>query len=60
VSHSGLFDALHELTFGCRIEPKHVPYRWTPRLDGWSCEELACERAGGEDDGQAELDDAGR
>ena len=37
VSHSGLFDALHEQTFGCRIEPKHVPYRWQPEADGWSC-----------------------
>jgi probable phosphoglycerate mutase len=37
VSHSGLFDALHEQTFGSRIEPKHVPYRWRPEADGWSC-----------------------
>ncbi len=40
VSHAGLFDALHEQTFGCRVVPKHVPYRWTPRPDGWSCEAL--------------------
>jgi broad specificity phosphatase PhoE len=37
VSHSGLFDALHEQSFGYRIEPKHVPYRWQPEADGWSC-----------------------
>jgi len=38
VSHSGLFDALYELTFGSRLEPQHVPYHW--RHDGsvWSCE----------------------
>ena len=41
VSHSGLFDALHELTFARRMEPKHVPYRWAPRADGWSCDALA-------------------
>jgi len=41
VSHSGLIDALHELVFGTRIQPKHVPYRWAARPDGWSCEPLA-------------------
>ena len=40
VSHSGLFDALHEFIFGFRIEPKHVPYRWQPGPDGWVCEAL--------------------
>ncbi len=38
VSHSGLFDALHQLTFGTRLEPKHVPYHWRHDGNGWSCE----------------------
>jgi len=39
VAHSGLFDALHEIEFGSRIEAKHVPYCW--RYDGgWSCDEV--------------------
>jgi broad specificity phosphatase PhoE len=38
VSHSGLFDALHEMIFGPRIEPKHAPYRWSHGDDGWRCE----------------------
>jgi broad specificity phosphatase PhoE len=40
VAHSGLFDALHELLFGSRIEPKHVPYFWRHGPNGWSCEAL--------------------
>jgi len=38
VTHSGLFDALHELTFGTRIEPKHVPYHWRHDGTAWSCD----------------------
>jgi broad specificity phosphatase PhoE len=37
VAHSGLFDALYELTFGSRIEAKHVPYHWRHDEIGWSC-----------------------
>ena len=37
VAHSGLFDALHEITFGARIEPKHVPYCWHHDGENWSC-----------------------
>lgn len=37
VAHSGLFDALHELIFGSRIEPRHVPYHWRHGENGWSC-----------------------
>lgn len=37
VTHSGLFDALHEMTFGSRLEPKHVPYHWLHDGNGWSC-----------------------
>ena len=37
VTHSGLFDALHEMTFGSRLEPKHVPYFWSHDGNGWSC-----------------------
>jgi broad specificity phosphatase PhoE len=44
VSHSGLFDALHELTFGTRLEPKHVPYHWRHDGDVWSCD--TCEAKG--------------
>jgi len=44
VSHSGLFDALHELTFGTRLEPKHVPYHWRHDGDAWSCD--TCEAKG--------------
>jgi broad specificity phosphatase PhoE len=40
VSHSGLFDALHEMIFDQRIEPKHAPYRWSWRDGGWRCEPL--------------------
>jgi broad specificity phosphatase PhoE len=38
VTHSGLFDALHEQTFGSRLEPKHAPYLWRHDGNGWSCE----------------------
>ncbi len=37
VTHSGLFDALHEKAFGSRIEPKHAPYHWRHDRNGWSC-----------------------
>ena len=37
VAHSGLFDALHEMTFGSRLEPKHVPYHWQHDGNIWSC-----------------------
>jgi broad specificity phosphatase PhoE len=37
VAHSGLFDALHEIIIGARIEPKHAPYLWTCRAGGWTC-----------------------
>ena len=40
VAHSGLFDALHELVFGSRIEPKHAPYLWAHGRNGWTCEAL--------------------
>jgi broad specificity phosphatase PhoE len=40
VSHSGLFDALHEMIFGARIEPKHAPYRWSHGDSGWQCDLL--------------------
>ena len=40
VSHSGLFDALHEIIFGPRIEPKHAPYRWSHGDADWRCEPL--------------------
>jgi broad specificity phosphatase PhoE len=40
VSHSGLFDALHELIFGSRIEPRHAPYLWSHDGDGWTCKAL--------------------
>jgi 2,3-bisphosphoglycerate-dependent phosphoglycerate mutase len=40
VSHSGLFDALHEIILGSRIEPKHVPYCWKTGPNGWSCEAI--------------------
>ena len=40
VAHSGLFDALHELLFDRRIEPKHVPYHWSYDAAGWRCEEV--------------------
>lgn len=38
VTHSGLFDALYELTFETRLEPKHVPYHWRHDGKGWTCE----------------------
>jgi len=38
VSHSGLFDALYEQTFGSRLEPKHVPYHWRHEGNVWSCD----------------------
>lgn len=38
VSHSGLFDALHEIIFGPRIEPRHAPYRWSHSGAGWRCD----------------------
>jgi broad specificity phosphatase PhoE len=37
VAHSGLLDALHEVIFGSRIEPKHAPYLWKYDAAGWSC-----------------------
>ena len=37
VSHSGLFDALHEMIFNQRIEPRHAPYRWSHGNGGWNC-----------------------
>jgi len=37
VAHGGLFDALHELTFGTRIEPTHVPYHWRHDGRAWAC-----------------------
>lgn len=41
VTHSGLFDALHEITFGSRLEPKHVPYSWDyDGSSGWTCKPL--------------------
>jgi broad specificity phosphatase PhoE len=40
VTHSGLFDALHEQIFGTRVEPKHVPYLWQPEASGWTCKAL--------------------
>jgi broad specificity phosphatase PhoE len=40
VAHSGLFDALHEMILGVRIEPKHAPYRWSHGAGGWKCEPL--------------------
>jgi broad specificity phosphatase PhoE len=40
VSHSGLFDALYEIIFGPRVEPKHAPYRWSHGDGGWRCEPL--------------------
>ena len=38
VSHSGLFDALHEELLGQRIEPGHGPYLWRHDGAAWSCE----------------------
>jgi len=38
VTHSGLFDALHQQTFGSRVEPRHVPYYWRHDGSGWSCD----------------------
>jgi len=38
VAHGGLFDALHEIIFGSRLEPKHVPYRWRHDGKSWSCD----------------------
>jgi probable phosphoglycerate mutase len=38
VTHSGLFDALYEMTFGVRLEPKHVPYLWRHDGNAWACE----------------------
>ncbi len=38
VTHSGLFDALYEMTFGSRVEPKHVPYHWRHDGNAWSCD----------------------
>jgi broad specificity phosphatase PhoE len=40
VSHSGLFDALHEMIFSARIEPKHAPFRWSHDDGGWRCEPM--------------------
>ena len=40
VTHSGLFDALHERIFGSRMEPRHVPYLGLPEEDGRSCNAL--------------------
>jgi broad specificity phosphatase PhoE len=37
VAHSGLFDALHEIILGARIEPKLAPYLWACREGGWTC-----------------------
>jgi broad specificity phosphatase PhoE len=37
VTHSGLFDALHEMTFATRLEPKHVPYHWRHDGNAWTC-----------------------
>jgi len=38
VAHSGLFDALHEIIFGARLEPKHAPYWWQHDGKSWSCD----------------------
>ncbi len=38
VAHSGLFDALHQQTFGSRIEAKHVPYYWRHDGSRWTCD----------------------
>ena len=37
VAHGGLFDALHEMLFGVRLEPQHMPYCWRHDGKGWSC-----------------------
>jgi broad specificity phosphatase PhoE len=37
VAHAGLFDALHAMILGSRVEPKHAPYNWRHGEDGWSC-----------------------
>jgi broad specificity phosphatase PhoE len=38
VTHAGLFDGLHDVALGTRVEPKHVPYRWRHDGNAWSCE----------------------
>jgi probable phosphoglycerate mutase len=38
VAHSGLFDALHEMALGSRVEAKHVPYCWRHDGKSWVCE----------------------
>jgi broad specificity phosphatase PhoE len=40
VTHSGLFDALHEQMFGTRLEPKHEPYLFQPTPEGWIVREV--------------------
>jgi broad specificity phosphatase PhoE len=37
VAHAGLFDALHAMVLGSRVEAKHAPYYWQHNETGWSC-----------------------
>ena len=40
VAHAGLFDALHELMFGARLEPNHEPYVFKPDGQSWNVRPL--------------------
>lgn len=37
VAHAGLFDALHQMMLGSRVEARHVPYHWHHDGNAWSC-----------------------
>jgi broad specificity phosphatase PhoE len=37
VAHAGLFDALHAMVLGSRVESRHAPYYWQHNETGWSC-----------------------
>jgi broad specificity phosphatase PhoE len=37
VAHAGLFDALHAMILGSRVESKHAPYHWRHGDNAWSC-----------------------
>jgi probable phosphoglycerate mutase len=38
VAHAGLFDALHQMMLGSRVEARHVPYHWHHDGNAWSCD----------------------
>ena len=40
VAHAGLFDSLHELMFGSRLEPNHEPYVFEPCKGSWKVRQV--------------------